>query len=339
MVAAVLRGPGRVEVGPVAVPTVGPTDVLVAVDLCGVCGTDLHLVLEGWATPGTWQGHEWVGTVAEVGSAVRGWDRGDVVVGVPTWSCGECARCRAGRPSICDRRVPPGQTDECGAFATYTVTPASSLRAVPAGLDRRAAALAEPLAVALHAVTRAGEGTAGRAMVLGAGPVGALVVAVLAASGTPEIVCVEPNEARRALAARLGATRVLAPTELDVPSIAEPSRIVDGAVDVVLECSGRAPAMEAGLTQLVTGGTLVLVGSGIEPPRLDPNRIVLCEVVVTGAFNYDDDGFDRALAMLATGAIPVDEVLEPGVVALDGLIDAMRGLAEGRVAGKVLVRP
>jgi (R,R)-butanediol dehydrogenase/meso-butanediol dehydrogenase/diacetyl reductase len=132
---------------------------------------------------------------------------------------------------------------------------------------------------------------------------------------------------------------VLDPADLEVPTIAEPGRVVAGAVDVVLECSGRRAAMEAGLAQLVRGGTLVLVGAGIDPPRFDPNRILLNELVITGAFTYDADGFDRALALLAGGTLPVDALLEPGTVALDGLLDAMRALAEGRLAGKVLVRP
>jgi threonine dehydrogenase-like Zn-dependent dehydrogenase len=97
--------------------------------------------------------------------------------------------------------------------------------------------------------------------------------------------------------------------------------------------------MEAGLSQLVRGGTLVLVGAGIEPPRFDPNRILLNELVITGAFTYDKDGFEQALQLLASGAIPIDALLEPDDVPLDGLLDAMRDLAEGRLAGKVLVRP
>jgi threonine dehydrogenase-like Zn-dependent dehydrogenase len=115
--------------------------------------------------------------------------------------------------------------------------------------------------------------------------------------------------------------------------------VVAGAADVVLECSGHAEAMEAGLAQLVRGGTLVLVGAGMSAPRFDPNRILLNELVVTGAMTYDEGGFDRALDLLAAGALPVEDLIEPEVVGLDGLLDAMRGLAEGRLAGKVLVHP
>ena len=339
MTAAVLRGPGQLSVEPVAVPVLGDGDVLVAVDLCGICGSDLHMVLEGWARPGTWQGHEWVGQVIAVGPRVERWQVGDAVVGGPAEPCGLCPMCAAGRPSLCSGRDDPGRNDNAGAFATYKRTRATELLAMPAGLDPRAAALAEPLGIALHAIHQAGIGRGQRVLVLGAGPIGSLAIAAMRTMGVDDITCVEPNELRQDLARAVGATTVLGPDDLVVPSIAEPNRVVEGAVDVVLECSGQRSAMEAGLAQLVRGGTLVLVGAGIDPPRFDPNRILLNELVITGAFNYDADGFEQALALLATGQLPVERLLEPGVVPLDGLLDAMRGLAEGRLAGKVLVQP
>ena len=339
MAAAVLRGPGRVEVTEVPVPPVGAGDVLVAVGLCGVCGSDLHLALDGWGRPGSWLGHEWTGRIAAVGDDVTAWQVGDRVVVGPTPRCGTCAMCQAGRPSLCADRDTPGTGLEQGGFATYKVAAADELLALPEGLDERAAALAEPLAVALHGIHQSGIGPGQSAMVFGAGPIGALTIAALRARGIDAVTCVEPGERRRALAEAVGATAVRRPDELVVPSIAEPGLVVDGAVDVVLECSGKASAMEAGLAQLVRGGTLVLVGAGIEPPRFDPNRILLNELVITGAFTYDEGGFPQALNLLASGALPVDALLEPGEVPLHGLLDAMQGLAEGRLAGKVLVRP
>jgi 2-desacetyl-2-hydroxyethyl bacteriochlorophyllide A dehydrogenase len=339
MHAAVLQGPGSIELQRVPTPTVGPDEVLVAVDLCGICGSDLHLVLEGWARPGTWQGHEWVGTVVAVGDDVDRWQIGDQVVGGPAATCGICVACRAQRPSLCTQRGAAGVDDADGAFATYKRAKASELLARPEELEPRAAALAEPLAVALHALHQGAVRPGHRVLVLGAGPIGALALAAMAAIGVEDRRCVEPSPLRRDLARAVGATTVLEPADLEVPSIAEPQRIVDGAVDVVLECSGKASAMEAGLAQLVRAGTLVLVGAGIEPPRFDPNRILLNELVVTGAYTYDHDGFARALELLGSGQLPVDDLLEPGVVALEDLLPAMRDLAAGRLAGKVLVQP
>lgn len=339
MLAAVLKGPGRLEVEDVPIPTLGATDVLVEVDRCGVCGSDLHMVLEGWGQPGSIPGHEWNGTVAAVGSSVVRWKPGDAVVGGPPQRCGSCPSCVAGRPSLCDGRDTPGIGLEIGAFARYKVHPEGELLATPAGLPARAAALAEPLAVALHGISQGRVVPGMRVLVSGAGPIGALTIAALRAMGVDDVTCVEPHTGRRALAAKVGATRLRVPEDLVVPSIAEPGLIVDGAVDVVLECSGARRAMEAGLAQLVRGGVLVLVGAGIEGPRFDPNRILLNELVVTGAFTYDADGFERALALLASGALPIDDLVEPEEVGLHGILDAMRGLADGRLAGKVLVRP
>lgn len=339
MPAAVLKGPGRLAVEEVPVPAVGPDDVLVAVDLCGICGTDLHLVLEGWGAPGSWQGHEWSGTVAAIGNAVTRWQPGDLVVGGPMARCGRCAMCKANRPSLCAQRDTPGVGASQGAFASYKLAAADEVLALPAGLDARAGSLAEPLAVALHAVDQGRARPGHRVLVLGAGPIGALCIAVLRARGVDDITCAEPNSGRRALATTVGASRVLHPADLVVPSIAEPGLIVEDAVDIVLECSGKALAMESGLAQLVRGGTLVLVGAGIESPRFNPNRILLNELVITGAYEYAHDGFERALELLASGALHVDAVLEPGEVPLGALLDAMRDLAEGRRIGKVLVRP
>ncbi|MDQ6698226.1 MAG: alcohol dehydrogenase catalytic domain-containing protein [Actinomycetota bacterium] len=339
MSAAVLRGPGELSVEEVPRPEPGAGDVLVEVDLCGICGSDLHMVIEGWGENGSWQGHEWVGTIATVGDGVTRWSPGDQVVGGPGTKCGECAMCKAGRPSLCAGRDTIGVGPEHGAFATYKVTSADDLLPMPAGIEPRAAALAEPLAVALHGINQGNVRPGMRVLVMGAGPIGALSIAALRAMGVDDVTCAEPGESRQALAAAVGATKVVHPDDLTVPSIVEPGSVVEGAVDVVLECSGKAKAMEAGLAQLVRAGTLVLVGAGIQPPRFDPNRILLNELNITGAFTYDADGFERSLELLGSGKLPIDDLLDPEVVPLSGLLEAMHDLVEGRRAGKVLVQP
>jgi 2-desacetyl-2-hydroxyethyl bacteriochlorophyllide A dehydrogenase len=339
MPAAVLRGPGVLAVEEVPIPALGPTDVLVEVEHCGVCGSDLHLVLEGWGQVGSIPGHEWTGVVAEVGSAVTRWQPGDAVVGGPTVRCGTCRHCVAGRPSLCSGRETPGTDVSHGAFARFTASSEDELLALPEGLASRTAALTEPLAVALHGITRAGARPGQRVLVSGAGPIGALTIAALRAIGVDEVVCVEPGEQRRLLAEEVGATAACTPDDLDLPTMAEPGRVVDSPFDVAVECSGSNRGMEAALTQLERGGTLVLVGSGIRSPKFDPSRIVLNELVITGAFTYDADGFTRALELLSSGRMPVDALLEPDDVPLDGALEAMHGLAEGRLAGKVLVKP
>ena len=337
MRAAVFRGTRDVAVEERPVPEVGPTDVLLEVSHCGVCGSDLHFVLDGWGRPGSIEGHEYSGRVVQVGESVTRWQVGDAVVGGPTPRCGACRYCRSGRSSLCTERGKfgdPHQSD--GAFAQFTRVSEAALLRVPEGLGLREAALAEPLAVALHGLTRGGVGAGQRVLVTGGGPIGALSAAAALARGVAEVVVSEPHPRRRELAEHLGAVAI-DPETLETP--AYPGDVVDEPFDVALECSGHAVGMEAALGQLGRGGTLVLVGAGIKPPRFDPNRILLNELMITGAFVYDDDGFPHALDLLASPDFPTDVLVEGDDVGLDGLFDAIEGLAAGDIPAKVLIAP
>jgi L-iditol 2-dehydrogenase len=336
MRAAVYRGPRDVVVEERPVPELGPHDVLLEVSHCGVCGSDLHMFVDGWGAPNSIGGHEYSGRVVAVGDAVTAWSSGDEVVGGPAQRCGECEYCRAGRPQLCTGRANPGVGDFQGAFAEFVRVHEAELMRVPPGLSMRAAALAEPLAVALHGLTRGGVRSGQRVLVAGAGPIGALSVAAARARGVTDVVVSEPHPARRALAERLGAIAV-APEELGAPRM--PFDLVDDPFDVVLECSGHAAAMEAGLAQLKRGGTLVLVGAGMHHPRFDNNRILLNELVITGAFVYDPDGFPRALELLASPDFPTNVLIEPDDVALDDLYGAVERLVAGDLPAKVLIVP
>jgi 2-desacetyl-2-hydroxyethyl bacteriochlorophyllide A dehydrogenase len=337
MRAAVYRGPHDMVVEERPVPELGPHDVLLEISHCGVCGSDLHFVLEGWGRPGAIEGHEYSGRVAAVGDAVNEWTVGDEVVGGPTPRCGECEFCRAGRPSLCVARSKFGEGDEFqGAFAQYMRVTERGLLRIPENLSLREAALAEPLAVALHGLTRGGVTAGQRVLVTGAGPIGALSIAACVARGVTDVVVSEPHPRRRELAERLGASTI-APDDLATPSY--PGDVVDEPFDVALECSGHAVAMEAALGQLGRAGTLVLVGAGIKPPRFDANRILLNELVVTGAFVYDADGFPRALELLSSDGFPRDVLIESDDVPLDGLLDAIERLGAGEIPAKVLIAP
>jgi 2-desacetyl-2-hydroxyethyl bacteriochlorophyllide A dehydrogenase len=337
MPVAVYRGKGEIGVDYKPVPEPDAGEVLVEVSHCGVCGTDLHMVLEGWGHPGTVGGHEWSGRIAAVGPGVDGWAVGTAVVGGEMLTCGTCAMCTSGRPSLCERRPPVTGLGHDGAFAQYVVTAAAGLTAVADGLPLRAAALTEPLAVAMHAITQAGVREGERVLVTGAGPIGLLAIAALRAQGVDDVVVSEPAASRRERAAGVGASNTITPAELVAPPL--PMDLVDEPFDAVLECSGRADAMEAGLAQLGRGGRLVLVGTGMHAPGLDNNRVLLNELVITGAYNYDRRGFAAALSLLESGALPVDLLIEADDVPLSGLLDAMKKLATGDLAGKVLVVP
>lgn len=337
MRAAVYESPGRIRIEDRPVPLPGPEDVLIAVDRCGICGTDLHLFLDGMGRPGSIGGHEFAGTVAAVGESVLAWSPGDRVVGGPSASCGRCAACRSGRPVLCDSRPDVAGDGFQGAFAEFVRVHDSQPRRVPDGLDLRTAALAEPLAVALHAITRSGATAGQRALVCGAGPLGLLVVAALRAAGISDVAVSEPRANRRERALEVGATRAFEPGELVAPKM--PFDVVAEPCDVVIECSGQRAAMEGALGQLGRGGTLVLVGTGGTPPTFDQYRILLNELLVTGAFNYDADGFEQALALLASGRLPTDRLIEPDDASLDELLPKMKSLAAGDLVAKTMIDP
>jgi len=339
MPVAVHRGPGDVVVEHRPVPTPGPGQVLVEVGHCGICGSDIHVMLEGWGKPGLVGGHEFTGVITAVGEGETEWAVGDEIVGGPSPRCGRCRRCLEGKPSQCERRDQTVTGGNDGAFARYVLVDARSLLRLPDGLPPREAALAEPMAVALHGITRSGIAPGDSAMVFGAGPIGALTVALLVAAGIGPVTVVEPGELRRQLAVDLGAAAVLDPSVLESYPLWQPERLSPHAVDVVFECSGKKAAMELGFQQLGRGGRLVLVGAGIEAPTFDPNRLILNELHVCGSFVYDAGGFERALELLASGAVPSRLLIDPEDVPLDRLGDTLRELAAGRIPGKVMVVP
>jgi L-iditol 2-dehydrogenase len=335
MPAAVYVGDGRIAVEQVPVPEPGPGEVLVEIAECGICGSDLHMVLEQYAKPGSILGHEWSGVVVS-GAAGTDWASGDRVVGSPTKGCGTCRPCRRGRPSVCLRRTPADFLGWRGAFCRFKAVSADNLLRIPDSLASRAAALTEPTAIALHAVRLGDVGPDDRVLVTGAGPVGLLIVAVLRAQGVADITVSEPSAGRRRQALAVGATRTVTPDTLEEPAMGVTVR---EPFAVAFECSGHANAAERALVQLDYAGTLVIVGTGFEPPRVNQNRMIIFELEIVGAYNYNAEGFDPAVALLDSGTLPLDALIEPNDIGLGEVMAAMERLARGEIPSKVMVRP
>jgi 2-desacetyl-2-hydroxyethyl bacteriochlorophyllide A dehydrogenase len=328
---AVYRGEGTVPVESFPIPALDREDVLVEIAFCGICGTDLHAIVEemglfGWGAPGFIGGHEWSGHVVATGEGVTAWKVGDRVTAQSS-ECGSCPTCRSGRPSLCRVRRPE---DGQGAFSQYMRRSEDSLEAVPDGLDLRAAALTEPLAVALHAVTRSSAKPGQKVLVTGAGPIGALTVVALHIRGIDDVTVSEPNPLRRAIAERLGA-KVLTPEDLGEGTVHR--------FDAVIETSGNPRAATAGFDCLVPGGFLALVGVIAAPTNMNLLRILTDEITVTGSALYDEGGIQEAVALLAAGRVPVDVLTEPTDISLEEVAEACAKLASGQLAGKVMVVP
>jgi (R,R)-butanediol dehydrogenase/meso-butanediol dehydrogenase/diacetyl reductase len=163
-----------------------------------------------------------------------------------------------------------------------------------------------------------------------------LVTAVLHAQGIRDITVSEPAPARREGALAVGAARVITPD--DLPPATRGTRAAEPYA-VVFECSGRGEAAEAGLDQLDYAGTFVFVGTSMRYPSVNHNRVIIFETTIIGAYNYDAAGFAPALELLASGKMPLDALIEPDDVLLDGLYDVMLRCARGEMPGKVMIRP
>jgi (R,R)-butanediol dehydrogenase/meso-butanediol dehydrogenase/diacetyl reductase len=307
MRAVVYRGIEQLEETSVPVPALSDHDVLVRVAYCGVCGTDIHIVFGdgGWGVPGSVYGHEWSGVVAAVGAAAGRWKVGDKVVGPAS-----------------------------GGFAEFLKEHEDTLFRVPPAMDLRTAALAEPLAVALHGVTRSGATASDRVLITGGGPIGLLTLAALQARGLTDVTVSEPVPERHATVERLGA-KVTTPAELEevqsyLDTVSEP-------YDVVIECSGTVAATTQGLTQLRRGGRLVIVGSNFGTVPLDPLRVLVQETEIVGSAEHDDHGFEDALGLLSDDAFPHRLLLESTDTTFAGLMPLLHQMKRGAVAGKPLV--
>jgi (R,R)-butanediol dehydrogenase/meso-butanediol dehydrogenase/diacetyl reductase len=337
MPAAVYVGDGVIEVQQLAVPEPASGQTLVEVSHCGICGTDLHLVLERYARPGSVLGHEWSGLIVAVGDGVTGWEPGARVVVNPTAGCGDCRACRRGRPSVCLRRAAPDLLDfSNGSFCRYRTVDAARLLRIPDSLSTREAALTEPTAIAIHTVNLSQATPDDRVLVTGGGPVGLLTIAVLRSRGVRDITVSEPSPQRRERALAVGAADAVEPSQFGHAPMGRP---VDAPYTLAFECSGHASAAESAFDQLDYAGTLVFVGTGHDAPKINHNRAIVLELTIIGSYNYDRDGFVAALALLASGALPLDLLIEPIDVFLDELAPTMQRLAAGELPGKVMVRP
>jgi threonine dehydrogenase-like Zn-dependent dehydrogenase len=339
--AAVFHGPRDVRIAEVPDP-VAPAegDVVLEVLRGAICGTDAAEWDHGpvLCRPGVVLGHEFVGRIAGVGASVDGLAVGDRVVSGAGISCGHCAWCRLGRTNLCEEYRTLGlQVD--GGLAEYVTSPASICRRVPDACDDDAAAMTQPLAVALHALSRVGLRSDETVAVLGAGGIGSFIVAGAARRAAEgRVVAIDIDTGRLATATALGATETVDATGAD---LAELLRDLTGGVgfDVVIEATGAPHAPSAALAGARRGGRVLLVGLHGAPRELDLTQTILREIdIVTTVAHVCDADIPAALDLLATSDVAA--VTAGPRIALDALVEeGLRPLAERRAQGKILVSP
>jgi threonine dehydrogenase-like Zn-dependent dehydrogenase len=286
-----LRDAHLLELEDVPEPEAIAGDVVIQVDGCGICGSDVSSYKVGLFA-GTVPGHELAGTVHAVGDGVAAWRVGDTAVIDPKIPCGSCDDCRIGVGYRCAMALTAGiGFARDGGFAERVAVPAPNLHRLSAGLELEHASLVEPLSVAIHGVDRARAHPGTAAVVVGLGPIGLLTVATLHARGAGPIVGVDPVADRRQLALDLGATAAVA-------AIHEVRSLV-GPVAAVIECSGHAPLLQAAADLVATGGRLVLVGVPFGETTVAPIMWVTREIEIIGSIASSTADFDASLAMLA----------------------------------------
>lgn len=300
-------GRGKVELREVPEPVAGPGQVVLEVAAAGICGTDLHIFDGEFATtPPVTIGHELAGRIAEVGPGVDAWTTGERVTSETYfYTCGRCIHCRRGRPNLCALRRSIGSKAD-GAFTRYLVVPAANLHRLPDDLSLEAAALTEPLACVVHGVidtaqVRAGDDVA----ITGPGPIGLLALQVAVAAGARVLMLgTAADRSRLEVARRLGAAGT---HEVDgagtlVDSLDEAFGNADGA-DLVIECSGAAPAAATLLDAVAKGGRYCQMGLYGRPVSLDLDQVCYKELTVTGSNATVPTAWPRAIRLLAEGRI------------------------------------
>lgn len=295
-------------------PDPGPGELLLRVEACGICGSDLHLA-QTYSLPGLVLGHEFCGTLAAVGPGVEGWEEGDRASGLPLATCGRCVACLSGRPRKCPTAAMVG-IERPGAYAQYVALPAASAHRLPSTLEPAHGALVEPLAVALHAIGRAGFEPGEDALVLGGGPVGLAVALWLRALGAGEVVVSDPVPARRALAERVGASTTVDPSTTDVAGAF--TATTGHLPRLVIECVGVPGLLQHAVDIAAVDARVVVTGVCMAPDPLTPLTAMMKELDLRFAYYYTEADFRTTIdhldreridpLPLVTDEIPLEEV-------------------------------
>lgn len=300
----------------------------------GICGTDLHILhgdMDARVTMPAVLGHEMSGTIVAVGEGVEDWSAGDLVTVMPLVWDGTCPACRAGYNHICHNLDFLGIDSPGSMQASWTV-PQDVLVALPPGLSLERGALAEPTAVAVHDVRRAALREGEKALVVGGGPIGLLIACAARAVGG-DVLVLEVSEARRAFAETIG-LRAVDPIAGDLQALLA-EWTADAGADVAFEVSGAAAGIETAIQSLAVRGRMVVVAIHSSPQPVNLFRVFWRELTLIGARVYERPDFEEAVRLLASGAIPAEQL----ITRVDPLGDVAAAFAElesGR-AMKVLI--
>ena len=305
-------------------PKAGPGEVLIRVEACGICGSDVHGYdgSTGRRLPPIVMGHEAAGVIAAVGAGVTKFAVGERVTFDSTVYCGACDYCRRGEVNLCDRREVVGVSTpdfrRAGAFAEYIAVPERIVYRLPDAMAFPEAAMLEAVSVALHGVAVSGDVKGKTALVIGAGMIGLLTMQAARAAGCARVLISDIDETRLKLARELGADAalLLAGDAL----VAEVQRQTGGAgVDLVLEAVGRNETVQAAMDAVRKGGTVTLIGNITPQVTLPLQKVVSRQIRLQGSAASSGE-YPQAIELVASGSIKV----KPLITAVAPLEDGPR---------------
>jgi L-iditol 2-dehydrogenase len=343
MKALVLREYNRLVYEDVPRPEIAPDEVLVKVEACGICGSDVHGLdgSTGRRQPPLIMGHEASGVVSEAGPAVAGWAAGDRVTFDSTIYRLDDWYTRRGLYNLSDNRmvlgVSPGEYRKHGAFAEYVAVPQHILYRLPPAVAFEQAAMVEPVAVAAHAVGLTPVAVGDTAVVVGAGTIGLCLVQVLRAAGCARVFAVDLEPQRRELARRLGADAVLDPESDDVAQ--EVARATAGrGADVAFEAVGIGATVKTAIGVVRRGATVTLVGNLSPAVEIPLQAVVTRQLRLQGSCSIAGE-YPAALAMIERGTVDVGAMLSAVAPLSEGAVWFERLHRKDPGLMKVILKP
>ncbi len=334
MLAARYLGPHRIEPVEIDKPAPEPEEALIQIEACGMCGSDLGIFagLHPRAQAPLTLGHEFCGRIVEIRSNTGEFKVGERVAAYPLISCGHCLVCRTGNAHVC-RNLRLYGIDAPGGMADFVKLPLENLIRLAAGMDEQTGALIEPLAVAVHGVSRAPLEEAQTIAVVGAGPIGLLTALVAQFRSSAKVMVCDILPSRLALAGQLGLTAV--PAGQQMAELVKSTTDAEGA-DIVFECAG-VPASAASMTELARcRGTIVNLGVFKKPVPVDLQAVNFKEITLIGSRVYTKQDFMTAIEL--ADSLPLGPIVTD-TFPLAAVTIAFEKFKAGEGVCKVMIRP
>lgn len=337
MQALIVEGKERFKITEVPIPQPAEEEVLMKVDSCGLCGTDVHIYWgKFFASFPLIIGHEIAGKVMETGKKVRKVKEGDSVVVNPNINCGLCYFCQKGKINLCENLTNIGVKIN-GGFAQYVAVDEKYVYPISDKLNLEEASLVEPLACCIHGADIAGIKSADKVVILGAGPVGLIMLQLTKLAGAAKSLIVDPIEKRRKIAENLGADFTFDPQKKDLLELIP--EILEQPPDVVFECVGKRETMQQSWKMVNPGGKVVWFGVADpeEEISINPYEIYRKEITIAGSF-VNPNTTKRAVELLEAGKVKLKELITHRF-SLDEFPEAIHTYEKDKERIKIIIKP